>query len=289
MLRPVLIRMLDGRVGSTLVMQLLGTSPEVFFDRAYPFEHSYLTYFLRLAGVIGVEGDQERSSTELMQAFVYGNPAIVSGLPFHTRELDRAALKRATLTGVWQAFSDVAREATTPSPRLYAEKFWGDLTPVIEAGLEPIVIDLVRDPRDILCSIRAFRDKLGRDVFERSPSEGARQQLARSVAGMRFRLASFAEQLPVPQILLRYEDLVGDLPLQAARLGDLLEVELDPGAAAQLTAEAARHMTSSTVKSSVGRWREDLSAADIQFIESQLGDRMVELGYPPSQGCYAGK
>jgi hypothetical protein len=49
---PILVRMMDARVGSTAMMQLLSTAPEVAMDRRYRYEHSYLTYFVRLMGQI---------------------------------------------------------------------------------------------------------------------------------------------------------------------------------------------------------------------------------------------
>ena len=52
LLTPVLVRMLEGRVGSTAMMELLASSPEVALDRTYPFHNSYLTYFVHLAGLV---------------------------------------------------------------------------------------------------------------------------------------------------------------------------------------------------------------------------------------------
>ena len=43
MLEPILIRPLWGRSGTTLLMALLGTSPEVAFVREYPYENNELT------------------------------------------------------------------------------------------------------------------------------------------------------------------------------------------------------------------------------------------------------
>ena len=47
---PLLLRSF-GRTGTTVVMQLLGTSPNVLFDRVYPFEHRLLAYAARLGMV----------------------------------------------------------------------------------------------------------------------------------------------------------------------------------------------------------------------------------------------
>ena len=54
-LNPLLILDLGGRSGSTLLMQLLGTSPQIAFDRVYPSEVRYLTYLLRWAKMLDQE------------------------------------------------------------------------------------------------------------------------------------------------------------------------------------------------------------------------------------------
>ena len=48
-LMPVVVtRLLDGRVGSTLLMNLLATSPYVILERHHPTgEFRYLSYYLR--------------------------------------------------------------------------------------------------------------------------------------------------------------------------------------------------------------------------------------------------
>ena len=56
-LKPLLIQSM-GRSGTTLLMQLIGTSPQILFDRVYPFEVRYLTYLLRWAHILGQEWDQ---------------------------------------------------------------------------------------------------------------------------------------------------------------------------------------------------------------------------------------
>ena len=57
MLEPILVRPLWGRSGTTLLMALLGTSPEVAFVRRYPYENNELTG-LCAAGAVS---DEQRS------------------------------------------------------------------------------------------------------------------------------------------------------------------------------------------------------------------------------------
>jgi hypothetical protein len=58
---PVIaLRMMEGRTGSTLLMQLLATSPEVVFDDRYPSEYRFLSYFRRLAELATEPFDERR-------------------------------------------------------------------------------------------------------------------------------------------------------------------------------------------------------------------------------------
>lgn len=274
-LKPVLIRLLEGRVGSTLVMQLLGTAPEIAFDRVYPFENSYLTYLNRLLGLI----PGPRPDGSQMINFIYGDDARIGPLPFDPVGLDCRAFARTGLGEIWHAFSrSMAIEGEKPC-RLYAEKFWGDVTPVIEAGLDPIVIDLVRDPRDVVASVRAFNDKSGLQSFGRAQARDDGEHLRHLVAGMSFRLKEFAAPLSVNQMLIRYEDLVTDLQGEVTRLENALGVTLDLDVVTASMPEMSVHMTSSSATDSVGRWLQDLSSDEVRTIERRLGEEMTQLGY----------
>jgi len=272
-LTPVLLRMLEGRVGSTLVMQLLGSSAAIAFDREYPFENSYLTYLARLASQL----DRDPSETDTMGDLVYSSDRRVAPLPFVPRTVSAPELARRALGALWDAFSEsvVDRRAV----RYYAEKFWGDVEPLHGAGLRPIVIDLVRDPRDIIASIRAFNAKTGIRRFGRDQVETDGQHLARLVVGMGFRLRQMDSPMGASHAVLRYEDVASDLDATARSLGRLLGLELDPGKVLSTHSSMAGHMTSPSVEASVGRWRADLSDEEVALVERRLGPAMARLGY----------
>lgn len=277
MLRPVLVRMLEGRVGSTLLMRLLGTAPEVAFDRVYPYEHSYLTYLVRLTGQLAGTPPERDGMLDLL----YGSASGVGPLPFPAPDgLDAAELAADALRGAWRGFSGSSHH--DPRVRLYAEKYWGDPAAVVAAGLEPVLIDLVRDPRDVVASIRAFNAKTGRQRFGRAEASDDAEHLRRLVLGMRLRFAEFSAPAPVERIELRYEELVGDLPAQSEWLSRLLGIELDASLARSEAPEMTGHATSSTPEESIGRWRRDLAPEEVAIIERRLGGHMDRLGYARS-------
>jgi len=277
-LTPVLVRLLEGRVGSTVMMQLLGTSPAIAFDRVYAFQNSYLTYFVRL---ISQMERQEVAGPQIAE-WVYGSDLPVGPLPFKPELVGASDLARASLRAVWSAFSRSVQARATSPVSWYAEKYWGRLAPVLEAGLTPVVIDMVRDPRDVVASIRAFNAKLDMKLFGRAQAADDDEHLRRLTMNMVLRLHEMEAPLPVPRLLVRYEDLVSDLRGQASDVSALLGVELDPQAVTAAQSSMSRHITAPSVATSVGRWRADLSQDEVATIERRLGKQMTRLGYAPS-------
>lgn len=275
-LTPIVVRMLEGRVGSTLLMHLLGTSDDIVFDRTYPYENSYLTYLLRLADIIASEA---ATSLTLEEIVLYGPADEIGPIPFTPVMVDRADLSRRSLAALWAAFTEAS--ATDGGPRYYAEKFWGDVGSLLAAGLSPMVINVVRDPRDVIASIRAFNLKTGEPRFGRRTSQDDEQHFEGLVAGMGFRFRELSSPVQAPHVTVRYEDLVADPAGTASELSTFLGVELRPSRLG--TGDFGdRHMTSESVAASVGRWRRDLSQREIEYIERRLGSSMKLYGYASS-------
>jgi len=273
-LTPVLVRMLEGRVGSTAIMQLLASSAEVALDRAYPFQNSYLTYFVRLTGQIA----RPLPTREGVVEVVYQTDQRLPPLPFGAQMFNPEVMATETLAAVWAAFSKQVLDRS-PGARYYAEKYWGDLNSVLSAGLRPVVIHLVRDPRDIIVSVRAFNHRHAERFFGRPLAADDRRHLKHLVLGMALRFKELDAKLPVPTLTVRYEDLVTEPEGCAAELEALLGTALDVTALRADQAVLDRHVTAASVQQSVGRWRTELSPEDQAFIEMRLGASMRQWGY----------
>ncbi len=273
-LTPILVRMLEGRVGSTAMLQLLGTSSVVAFDRVYPFQNGYLTYFVRLTNQIS---RQNPTGQELVE-FIYRSDVNIEPLPFQAGVIDPVDMARRSLSAIWQEFSSSVIERSA-GVRYYAEKYWGSIDRVIDAGIHPIIIDLVRDPRDIIASMRSFNERHSNRLFGRPLADDDWQHLQKTVLGMAQRFNEFALPVPVRRLRVRYEDFVTDMASQAAKIGALLEVDLNVGAVTTDSPVLEGHMTAESVEASIGRWRGDLAPSEVSFIERRLGASMRELGY----------
>jgi hypothetical protein len=134
------------------------------------------------------------------------------------------------------------------------------------------VFHLVRDPRD---RHQALLDRRGR-----RPGDAGRTTAAwlRSVE----RAARFTHQFPGSYVTVRYEDLVGD-PVGAAQrvcaaIGEPLSDDMVRLTATHRYAQVeGRESPLSTEY--IGRYRTQLPAHDLSFIESVAGRHMEVLGY----------
>src|SRR5690242_2164504 len=95
MLTILELLLISGRVGSTLLMQLLGTSPQIAFDRFYPFENRYAAHAVAMT--------HSRA------------------IPFEPAIATAEEISLMSLRAVWQAFSETMTDSM-PAARYYAEK-----------------------------------------------------------------------------------------------------------------------------------------------------------------------
>jgi hypothetical protein len=160
------------------------------------------------------------------------------------------------------------------------------LPAALTAYPEATAVHVVRDGRDVVCSLL----ERGWLSSGRSGADDARLPYG---AQARFwvepeRLAEFEERsdagraawawrryvdasraLPERTVEVRYEQIVGDPQRAAADVAARLHI--DPSPLASAFAEAHSQ--------SVGRWREDLTEAQLADVEREAGDLLRELGY----------
>lgn len=268
------LRLLNGRVGSTLVMQLLATSPAIVFDRVYPYgEYRYLSYCLRTAARIAQPHDP---AIDRVTPFFFG-PITMGPIPWEPTSLTRSQLGPACAASLWSAFS-AEMTRSRPEGRWYAEKLACSVDSVVEAGIPCRVIDIVRDPRDVLASIRSFTAR-GIDGFDRDRGLSEEAYLDHFIAEAGRRFEAFAEDCPCERLQLRYEDFAVNLPALAATLEDWLGVPLDAEHVLRDRPAFSDHVTTPSAAASIGRWREDLSAHESERVWNGLAEHLEAWGY----------
>jgi hypothetical protein len=158
---------------------------------------------------------------------------------------------------------------------------------------EASVVHIIRDARDVICSMRDHPDRRWVDgawqkvLVQRPLDWYARRWLDDTAAGMvRRGDARYME--------IRYEELVDDPASVLARICEAIGVAAEPGWLDQVAAreqlvggdadaEVGRRprpdYEGAVSAGSVGRWRVDLRAAEQQEVEQLCGSRLRELGY----------
>lgn len=249
MLPIIGIRPLSGRTGTTLLMNLLGTCPAIAFDRRYPAECRIGSYLTQVASAM-TEPFNDEQHQGVTDFFFGAQPSWVP-MPFASDAVDVQGWRPLLLRAMWASASE-ALLAVRPEAKWYAEKLAVDDAPLRQAGIEVLRIDLVRDPRDILASRRAF--------------------LAGGTEGWTRDAEAFAEELMTrldeldadpPDLRLRYEDVARDLTVTARALSERIRVELRP----DLVDRPVRHVTTASIEASIGRWRRDLTEAETATVD----------------------
>jgi hypothetical protein len=297
--RPLLITTL-GRSGSTWLTWLLGKHPEIMDYRSFEYEPKVGSYFAEVVRVLtqpssyyqALRGDIDPDGWWLGRSPNYGlpwyssEPAVDEWLgasyvedliAFFAQRIDGLYAKLAEATGKSQAVYFVEKFP----PVYFAQRMLREIYP------EAREIFLVRDFRDVACSILAFGDKRGLPWYwldgPASDEELVRERLGDEVEQL---LASWAERSN-DAFLLRYEDLIDDRERTLSALFDHLRVD-GSARTVRKTIEVAAdldpdllgdHLTSSSPSASVGRWRKELDPSLVRVCEESLGDALAAFGY----------
>ena len=281
------------RDGSTLMMRLLATSPQIVVGKPYPFERKYFAYIFRWARLLdGREwpkrswsGRSLGSLTQEERSPLMGPPPWLPRTLMDPPEGERPMWKYC-FDMAWGEFSRRARaqHENRAGLRYYAEKHM-DTRKIDLSRLPPVeVIVLLRDPRDTYVSIRAF-DRKRREEGHKGPAmwgvdaKSREERLAWFIDRQRDRMRWVRElersgEAPV----VRYEDLVLDLPGVARRLESRLGVDLDAKQAAKDEEMRSAHVSAASPESSIGRWRRELPQWLVRKFNDELGDELGELG-----------
>ncbi len=259
-------------------------------NRAYESRESHL-----------IIGGAPRSGTTLLRRVIDRHPGICCGpesgilLPggFHVSSVAaayrmpeselRAMLDASGSQGAFvDAFATRYRE-TRGRPR------WAEKTPLNIQSLDWIlerfpkaqVIHVIRDGRDVVCSMRQHPERRwvdGEEVRELRPrpvAEYAHRWVRDVEEGMRFRGDPRYHEL-------RYEAFVTD-PAQV--LADLLvsvDETWEPSILVEKTPRGGKkaHANTAITPRSVGRWRTDLTADEQREAHAIMGPLMRSLDYP---------
>jgi sulfotransferase family protein len=294
---PPLIVTTLGRTGSMMLMRMLEAHPEILVYRPYRYEQRATSYWIEVMLAL------------VEPASYFRQIAPAGNLDDRTWWLGEGGTTPPGLTdgGVerWLGFDAVKELAEVSQARvgrLYeqiATQMDGDhafayFAEKCSLGLSHLVwelyprareVFLVRDFRDMVCSIIAFNRKRGVQGFGREAVASDRAYVE-SLGGWAANLKRSYEERSSRSTLVRYEDLVLD---PASTLRGLLEyLGVDQGeevVAAMVEALAgelpalAEHRTAADPRASIGRWHRELTGELLEASERAFGPALATFGY----------
>lgn len=314
-IQPLIVTTL-GRTGSTWLTHLLSQHPQVVAYRPFQLEPQVARYWMQVLTTLADPRSYLRSLTApdvsapdwwLPNGGVNGNDtssvhrhmvdvAFRQFTDFWATDPDPELRRWLGYTAV-QELADLCqqringfyRHLATTQGRTQAAYFIEKVIPnhvltsvVHELYPQARELFLVRDFRDVLCSMIAFGHKHGQT---RRP-EAARQvvtELSRSAV----RLAECARQRGEAGLVVRYEDLILEPEATLKSVLGFLAVDDRAETIAAVVAGARRisaelqqgHQTSSDPAASIGRWRRELDPDLQQACAELLGQPLKQFGY----------
>jgi hypothetical protein len=297
-LRPLLLTS-GGRVGSSLVMSLLAAHPKIVTNGIFPHEMKCFLYWMRSAQVLSSCANHANSTDRFgfeQESYSIGfNPFFDHvSLPSPVRNRTWEWVQKEYVDSVWDFFArkadefycKLAEDQEKQGVLYFAEKasFGGilDFCHQLYPRLKEII--LVRDPRDVYASIRAFNKRRAATDFG---AERARDDFEH-VSLLALDMLVWTERYLRNQneiLLVRYEDLIQDYETELTRVFRFLELDADKEVITKVIADGlvpesrTAHMTSHSVESSVGRWKKDLPPNLAEHCSRQFENALRTFGY----------
>lgn len=296
-LTPILLSTL-GRTGSTWAMRLLGEHPQLVAYRPFEYEPRFTHYWLDVFATLA----EPRSYYQAIEAELYDETWWVGrGRSVEPPDPEEPQLRRwfgsdsviaaadFCLSRIDSFYREVRGLQSKASAQYFVEKCWPSqqltmLMSELYPGGKEIV--LVRDFRDMVCSILSFNRSRGFASFGRE-LVATDEDFVRKLRESATQLLDHWKRQSARAHLLRYEDLILQPQATLQAMFEYLEVEATPELiervlkqAKGLTLEAQKeHSTSKDASSSVGRWRKDLSDDLKRICRESFGDVLDEFGY----------
>ncbi len=297
-LRPLIVTTL-GRTGSTWLIHLLGAHPGVTAYRPFSFEPRAATYWIDILASLS----EPSSYTQQVEGEVHhplpwwlGAGASMTSELLPDAELahwlgsghvaDLAAFAQQRIDAVYRRVAALG----DGHPEFFTEKCLPEgNVPQLLRELYPDAreVFLVRDFRDMLCSIRAFNEKRGTSAFglEGEGGEAAyvEEVLASSVESLLREWRSRAGEAH----LVRYEDLIAEPERTLAGVLDHAGLDASGSRVEEVLSNASQeipgmagHATAAGGPAgSIGRWRHELGPELRSACDAAFAEALSEFGY----------
>jgi hypothetical protein len=298
-LQPLMITTL-GRTGSTWITGILGSHPSILTYPPFQHEVRVASYWVDVLLALS----EPASYLQSVQAFAsradwwLGRERIYDEAT-SDRELLRwlgrdhvEQLVRFCKGRIEEFYVRVAAAQPGKAPEYFAEKTLPGAGKHVTAlrglyrGTREVF--LVRDFRDVFCSIVAFNRKRGYDFFNRNLASSDEDYVRNYLGPDVQRLLEAWRRRSEEAHLLRYEDLVVSPYETLNELLEYLNLErsraivdrmLPPQSLGVREPSNAEHRTTASAAESVGRWREDLSSEMVAVCNEAFAEALEAFDY----------
>ncbi len=298
-LQPLVLTSL-GRTGTTWLMRLLSEHSRIVMHRRYPFELRTAKYWMHMLTVLSEPANHFQSADvnnfHTDTRWIGHNPFYSGPIAEHPQLgfwFGRPYVEQLAAFcqhSIEEFYQQVASSQCQPEPVYFAEKHGPDRISRLIWELYPHTreIILVRDFRDVVCSVLSFNEKRGYVAFGREGVNSDEEYVRQFRASILSLLQSWKQRSDKAH-LLRYEDLVLRPVKTLYALLEYLDLDPTPSAVEGMIRRASKdiplikqHMTSTDPKRSIGRWRHDLDASLQALCQEAFDDALKEFGYEDS-------
>ena len=295
---PVLLTMI-GRSGSTALSNLLCHHPDIAGFRTWDTETRVVSYWADVLRGLARPHSYERqldAGGSMLGNWWLGQQTAHPGASDDPRAMQAIgeagveALAAFCSRQIGLVAGKLAEAAGKPGARHFVEKTEparSRSTAEIVEEIDPRTRELllVRDPRDMACSMRAYSRKKGFRGFGPSADaslEDTIRWLSSGTAG----LVDYMERRGRRAHLVRYEELAARPRETLAGVLEHIGADSSPAIVdmmlERLEGEAGRradHATTDSVTSSVGRWRGEMNEPQQALAEELFRPHLEKLGY----------
>ena len=296
-IQPLMVTSLF-RMGTTRMMRLLSEHPDVLVERSYPHETCVASYWLHAFKILTEPANLHESSrpNDFVEerGWIGHNPyhrEPVTSHPLVATWMGRGMIREVVnfcQRSVDGFYRSVALAQHEGSPRYFAEKHLPDShvpDTLHECYSKAREVFLVRDFRDVVCSMIAFNNKRGFPSFGRQKVDSDEEMIELFAKRCR-RLTDAWQRRRTTALLVHYEDLVRDPSSVLTATLRHAGIDHSEGTVTSLidradrdTPELSFHRTSRDPARSIGRWREDLPARTARLTGELLAEPLAAFGY----------
>ena len=297
--QPLIINSI-GRTGTTWLMRLLSEHERIITHRVYPYESRIASYWLNnLLKIHDLHPNHPNPLFEInrqwIEAQLCHNPALAQWFrhdyieqlgTFCQQSIDNCYIQIAQQNGY--ALDKLFSSAdNTKLPVYFIEKIGPGYLPVLlrelYTGMREII--LVRDFRDMFCSIRSFTQKKNLQDFGRGKGENEDSFIDYTLTQV-VNLFEVWQRQKDKVYLLHYEDLILNPEKTLIDLLNYLQLNNSAETIRQMLSKAKQdsvsmqeHRTSVDIQSSIGRWKKELNAHQKTLIHERFGKYLEAFGY----------